>query len=306
MKFLLSWALVALSCTALFAQAPEVDTAEVARRGDMVVVAGEGPRSGSEDLFISMVSPPKSDSDRWFVTVITTPNCPYCERLKSDFRKAPELTALTAAVDPAKAWAHYNEYSTDDATQRYRVALYKTNSYPLIVVQPPRNGSYGDASTVVFQQAGYDGNPAKLAKAINSALKGYAAKLAETKQSNQFAQQGARQVAPPFAEPQQSQPYNPVVQQIPPQIPPQADGSPSLLAILNYLISGGNLFLGSIMLVGAGVYFVRQWRVSHQQKMLLTDAQYKAAEGLSNGLSGEDLQNVLAVLKELAQKKKAS
>ena len=49
--------------------------------------------------------------------------------------------------------------------------------FPTVVVQPPRNGRYGDAGTVVFQD-NYTGNPRELAGNIVQALKRYVGKVA--------------------------------------------------------------------------------------------------------------------------------
>src|SRR5690349_1108293 len=81
---------------------PQVDTAEVLRRGDMVIIAGEGPRGADEDAMRMATAPPPDESSMWFVTVIKTNNCQYCTRLHSDFQSAPELLAFVAATPPYK------------------------------------------------------------------------------------------------------------------------------------------------------------------------------------------------------------
>ena len=158
---------------------PQVDVAEVLRRGDMVVVAGEGPRGASEDAMRMATAPPPDESHMWFVTVIKTNNCPYCTKLHSDFQSAPELLAFVAATAPYKPWGHYNEYNVTDETQKWRLKAYRITGYPTIVIQPPRNGMWGNPRTVVFQTTGYDGNPKKLAQAITNGVRAYAAKMGE-------------------------------------------------------------------------------------------------------------------------------
>lgn len=158
---------------------PQVDVAEVLRRGDLVVVAGEGPRGAAEDAMRMATAPPPDESHMWFVTVIKTENCPYCTKLHSDFQSAPELLAFVAATAPYKAWGHYNEYNVSDETQKWRLKAYRITGYPTIVIQPPRNGMWGNPRTVVCQFTGYDGNPKKLATAITNGVRAYAAKMGE-------------------------------------------------------------------------------------------------------------------------------
>lgn len=245
--------LLGLIGSTLWAQAaPEVDSAEAVRRGDMVVVAGEGPRGAAEEAFLLAMAPPVDDSHKWFVTVFWMDNCPPCAKLKADFRKAPELTAFVAATDMDKAWAHYQEFNVHDESQKERLKHYRLDgAKPIIVIQPPRNGMWGPASTVVFQQSGYDGKPEKLSATIIATVKKFSAKMVEkgypkepSRQSGLSAGQGssltaslggARQVVeeavapvgtnPPFQPPVQPDPFQPQPQyqpQQPSQWPPPA------------------------------------------------------------------------------------
>jgi thioredoxin-related protein len=234
--------LLALTCSTLFAdeKAPEVDAAEVMRRGDMVIVAGEGPRSDATEAFLTAMAPPADDSHKWFVTVLTMKDCPACETLKKDFRNAPELLSFVTAPDEAKAWAHYNEFSINDATQKWRVKEYKATGFPTLVIQPPRNGMWGDPRTVVYQTSGYDGKSQKLADLIRDGVRKYSAKMAEqgypkmaprsasTAEANSFAASvigGARQqevgVDPPFETPARPDPFNPQYNPSPSPAPSQ-------------------------------------------------------------------------------------
>ena len=158
---------------------PQVDVAEVLRRGDLVVVAGEGPRGAVDDAMRMATAPPPDESHMWFVTVIKTKNCQYCTKLHSDFQSAPELLAFVAATSPYKPWGHYNEYDASDETQKWRLKAYRITGYPTIVIQPPRNGMWGNPRTVVMQLTGYDGNPRKLAQQITNGVRAYAAKMGE-------------------------------------------------------------------------------------------------------------------------------
>lgn len=265
--------LLALVCSVSFAQGviPEVDTAEVLRRGDLVVVAGEGPRGGDEEAFLSAMSPPADDSQKWFITVLTTKDCAFCDKLKSDFRKAQELLAFVAAPDETKAWAHYNEYSAQDATQAWRVKEFKVASFPTVVIQPPRNGMWGDPKVVVFQQSGYDGNAKKLADSIRSTVKAFSVKMHDKGyprlaiKSQSLVEGGSRQVAvdPPFVQPPQVDPFNPqyqpvtpVTPSVPSQWPPPATPvtptTPTTPSLPSGIFNLTNLLLA--VLVGLRVY----------------------------------------------------
>jgi hypothetical protein len=170
-----------LSLCALIGQvgkAPPVDMAEAVRRGESVTVVGEGPRGGSEEAFRLAVAPPPDDSGKWFVTVWTGPGCAPCEKLKKDFRNSPALLSFVAAPPGRLAWAHYNEYRTDDQTQASRRAAYKISAVPTVIVQPPVNGTWGNPRTVVFYEQGYDGRPEKLAERISAAVKSFSEVMA--------------------------------------------------------------------------------------------------------------------------------
>ena len=77
--------LAALTPLIAFAQEqpPEVDTAEILRRGDMVTYIN-GVMDDDTAAAADSLAPPPDDSHKWFVTVITTPNCQHCDRLKAD------------------------------------------------------------------------------------------------------------------------------------------------------------------------------------------------------------------------------
>lgn len=176
-------AMLVLCCSHLYAQAPkpkpkvappEVDVAEVVRRGAMVTQSGVGIRAGDAAAVISATAPPVDDANRWFVTVWTSANCAPCEKLKADFASSPDLLAFVDAPEHTTPWAHFNVYREDDATQAWRKARYRLDGYPTIVVQPPLDQSWGDPGTVIVSVKGYQGDPKKLAKQISDAVKTYA------------------------------------------------------------------------------------------------------------------------------------
>ena len=78
---------------------PEVDQAEVLRRGDLVQVVGDGVRSHDHDVFATAMGPPASDADKWFISVVSMQGCAGCEKLKKDWTTSPWLLALANPND---------------------------------------------------------------------------------------------------------------------------------------------------------------------------------------------------------------
>ena len=144
------------------ARAADVDRAEIMRLGDTVqhVTADTYGNTGI-DLFVEAMRPPADDSDKWFITVIGSQNCPPCARLKSDWRTNSSLLALADPDDPHQSWAHWHYYDTSDQSQMWRFAKIKLGDYPTVLVQPPRSGRYGRASTVIYHSQGYDGDASR-------------------------------------------------------------------------------------------------------------------------------------------------
>jgi thiol-disulfide isomerase/thioredoxin len=153
---------------------PEVDVAEAIRRGPMVTSSGMGVRSADETAIIKANAPPADDNNRWHITMFSSDSCPPCVKLKADFQKSPELLAFVAAPEGSIPWAHFNCYNCDDATQQWRIKPYKITVTPTIVVQPPRDWSWGDPGTVICKIQGYDGNAKTLAGKITANVREYA------------------------------------------------------------------------------------------------------------------------------------
>lgn len=171
------------------AAAPEVEREAILRLGNMVQRIG-GDEIGDENSdFVEAMAPPADDSGKWFIYVITSNACPPCSRLKKDWASNDDLRAFAKPDDAKNSWAHFTVYDKDDETQSWRFRGIKVDSYPTIVIQPPRSGAYGDPKTVVFQRAGYDGNAHKLAQAMSSAIKRYVQSLPK---------KGTAQRTPPF------------------------------------------------------------------------------------------------------------
>lgn len=134
--------------------------AEIQERGDWVEVPGNYGQS---------LSPPPSDANKWFVTVLASRSCGPCKRLLYDVETSKYLK-------PYKVWAHYNVFYAEDKTQDWRWRHINVRAYPTILIQPPRSEQFGDPATVVLQLDGYDGNPARLAHTIRAGIVRYIAK----------------------------------------------------------------------------------------------------------------------------------
>lgn len=183
MKSLISLALICLPAVA-FAQAdvPPAADQEILRRGSLVEHVGVGISDDSAAIAEAM-RPPADDSHKWFISIISTPNCRYCTQLERDFSTSSYLLAFANPHDYKTSWSHYNIYRSNDATQTWRFKKLKLVGYPTLVVQPPRSGEFGDPATVVWQKTGYDGDPKKLAAGLRAAISNYAVRQHQIRQS---------------------------------------------------------------------------------------------------------------------------
>ena len=158
------------------ANVPSAATEEIVRRGDLVQRI-DGIADGPDDLIAEALAPPADDSHKWFITIITQRNCQPCVKLRQDFAAAPQLQAFVNVEDHTKSWAHFNVYDSVDDSQKWRWEKLQVQGYPTLLIQPPRNGQYGDPRTVVFQRTGYSGDPKELAAVMSVAFKRYISKL---------------------------------------------------------------------------------------------------------------------------------
>jgi len=162
---------------------PEVDTAFVWRMGDTVQLVGDGHREGPTDEFVTAMGPPANDANKWFISVITSRGCSHCARLKADWQSSPELLAFGNPGDAKASWAHLNFYSYEDKSQAFRWEKIKVTAFPTILIQPPRDGSYGNPATVVGQPVGYSTAP-KLSAEMTAWFKAYLSKYHEKKRAD--------------------------------------------------------------------------------------------------------------------------
>lgn len=216
----------------------EVDATEASRWGERVVVVGEGPRAGDEGLFSAAMAPPETDDDVWFFSVWGCKGCVACKELHDNLQKSPHLTPFTAkAPDQKKPWAYVNYYLIEDATQAWRAKASQVSdksTFPILIVQPPRNGKFGSPRWVVdrIEAKEASGAPDKLAARIRSSVRLYCKKLSEggggiksarlfdIAEAQSLIGQSPTGASPPFAVPPQVPPFNPVYYP-PSETPPQ-------------------------------------------------------------------------------------
>ncbi|MGD9128688.1 MAG: hypothetical protein PVH19_15030, partial [Planctomycetia bacterium] len=186
--FLLSLAFIAASLVIInvcFADPPAgVDMGEVYRRGNSVEHI-DGFQADADAVF-EVMAPPASDADKWFVSVLTTPGCSGCKELLKKWETDDWLLSIADPSHPQKSWAHFSVYDTSDRSQAFRFKAMEVSVFPTVLVQPPRNGKYGSASTVVYQGV-YTGDARKLAEAINAAIRLYVTRVAEVQGGHQQA-----------------------------------------------------------------------------------------------------------------------
>ena len=291
MKFLLVM-LLALPWSSLsVADEPlEVNQTEVLRLGNLVQHVDGIRAEGNVDAFVEALGPPASDADKWFVSVLTMQGCAPCQKLKSDWATSPWLLALAHPSDPKQSWAHYNVYAHEDRSQAFRFESLQVTAYPTVIVQPPRSGKYGKASTVVFQGT-YGGDPQQLATNIVQAIRHYVAKF-EAAQPRQ-TQQGPIGVDPPWQPQPMSDPFAPNVAPVFPNarplIPPLFDERKPLIeipwgSIMAALTAGVSLPVIIGVVIWA-IYYIRSQRQAAGKELLLDDAM---------------LEKLVALLKQVA------
>jgi len=267
---------------------PHVAEQEILRRGNFVERI-DGYRNDVTDLIAEALRPPADDSHKWFITVITTRNCRYCESLKRDFATSANLRPFVDPEDHTNSWAHFNVFSIDDQTQAWRWEGIQLAGYPTLLIQPPRDNRYGDPKTVVLQKTGYDGDSQKLASSIRDTITRYVARFPQQPrqrgigQQTEPAEQQSRGYDPPFSPPPRVEPtpyapqpqfpfdYPPV-----PQPAPQPTINPlSLLAALLGSTLGSGGMTNLLLLVLAGFAGIRTFRKATGQKLLLDDNAYQ-------------------------------
>jgi len=301
--------LLLVASTLLAQDVPDIAEREILRRGDFVERIGDGHRADGPSLFAEAMRPPADDSHKWFISVVSMRACRYCDRLKGDFANSEHLRPFVNASDHTQSWAHYNVYQIEDETQKWRWEGIKFGGFPTLLVQPPRNGRFGDPKTVVWQKTGYDGDAKKLADELRKAIAAYAQKF--SRQQNEGVGQGLTDQSPgqsqygqyhqpgdyepPFTPPPQNDPtpYAPSPLQIPPLPTPVPSPTPVpvpspapnpvspfsslltlFLSLLGGLLTSGGLT--NLLLLGLAVLaIIRTYRKAMGYKLLLDDETYQ-------------------------------
>lgn len=313
---LLRWTALAAIAATIYAtqpagaQTPQVDVNEIIRRGDMVTAAGKGPRSAEHTAISDALAPPLDDSAKWFFSVIFDDG-PKSARLAADLQTAP-LSAFCQPNDPENSWSHFCKYKAGDKTQAWRWKDIRIDGYPTVIIQPPRNKSFGDPSAVVVQLTGYD-NAQRLNDQLRAGILNYVKTVqakraaqsthekkrrAETPIKNGFRQADAYSYedrAPPFELP------GPMPRPIPAQTPtfpfptnePTPGTNPPPGQALTLLISlaaglmGGASLTNLLLFALMGVQIYRSYRQTKGLPTILNDAQFSALVQTMRNLSGQ-------------------
>lgn len=251
---------------------------EVIRRGNHIELI-DGTQGS--DLVGDAMAPPEDDSHKWFISVITSANCKYCELLKNDIINDKNLKAWINTSSPSKSFTHYNIYRIEDQTQStWRFKNLKIKGVPTIVIQPPLNGEYGPNKTTVAQLTGYNGDAKALSDKIGQAITNYVKTLNQRKNVNSGNDEGykspapegfgQRQPRPEFLPPDPDKPNITPNDLIPPELEglkPKVPSLPSFpsLPSLNtlgespfFLMLGGlvQVFIGLISLIWNSVHTI--------------------------------------------------
>lgn len=129
---------------------PNKTAMEIARRGNMVELTG----TIRSDLIASAFAPPEDDSDKWFVTLVTKPNDADSQSLKHAIEDSKEMAPWVNASDPLLSATHYQvrPYDLKGINKDWLAGLTRLveeKGLPMVVLQPPRNGKFGQTKTIV-------------------------------------------------------------------------------------------------------------------------------------------------------------
>jgi hypothetical protein len=236
---------------------------EVMRRGAMVEHVGG--YEAAAPLFAEAVKPPQTDTDKWYLTVFTAPKCAPCEALKSAFRSDETLKAWANVDSPKDSYVHYTEISATDITQDWRrkhapalIELLKQNkAYPLVVIQPPLDGSYGDPQTCLPPIVGYT-NAADLVYKIRETTRLYVETTNNKSKPNPDR-------SPPFPLTDEQKKIQP------PTVQPKGPTVTAVTELINWLMSNPQLAAGVIALA---LYWFRKEIIAMGLRTAFSDAKF--------------------------------
>jgi hypothetical protein len=145
---------------------------EVMRRGHSVEHVSGGYESSIPEAYHEAAKPPADDSHKWFFTVFTAPHCGACEKLEAAFSDDDALKAWVDKSNPKDSFVHYHEIKIQDPTQGWRWGKLSGNRFPVLIIQPPLNGKYGDPKTALPPIEGFTSG-ADEAEKIRQTCKAY-------------------------------------------------------------------------------------------------------------------------------------
>lgn len=273
---------------------PQVDQAEVLRLGDTVQHVGDrGAAAEPADAFVAAMSPPESDADKWFISVLEMRGCAACAQLERDWATDEWLLALAVPGEPEKSWAHFRKYDKDDASQQFRWEGIKVSAFPTILVQPPRSGRYGEAATVVYQGV-YQGEPQRLARGISTAIRRYVARLEATRSAGELGPIGQTAADPPWQPAPRVTPGGPKPDGpfplLDPNIPPVPAETPAAAfpwtAVLTAAFAGFTVPT-AVALAAWVLMLVRERRRAARQPLLLDQPSFDALLALLQQWAGQ-------------------
>ena len=192
----------AVMALALFAQAegrdvPDSAKREIARRGSMAEHVGT-VRNG---LFCQALATPEDDSGKWYLTLIVKKGDAKSDAMRTMIAQNQAIRAWVDVANPKQSFTHFQEKSVDDQTQRDWLAPMQPAiaefGLPALVLQPPRNGKFGDSSRVVKTIHGVRTGE-DLDERLREAVKVYCESIDHPIQIGQASAENPMAVAPPF------------------------------------------------------------------------------------------------------------
>jgi hypothetical protein len=146
---------------------------EICRRGASCErVNGYQAANPLEQAFYEAMQPPSDDSDKWFITIYSSPNCPACEAMKDAFASDPVLKSWGDKDNPKDSATHFHIIDVKEPTQGWRHGRISGSQFPALIIQPPLNGKYGEATTALPKIIGFT-DAKSLARDIRDTCKTY-------------------------------------------------------------------------------------------------------------------------------------
>jgi len=215
--------------------------AEIQRRGAFKQELGT-IQADESDAVADALAPPENDSYKWFISVVTKDGDPASEQLMKDVATDPVFRAWVHIDKPSESFMHFQHRDANDATQKSWFkgiqADLDAGPYPIIVLQPPKNGVYGPNKTIVALLHGYGGDPKASVKKLRDAITLYVRTLykrdliqvSDMQKARYYGHEQSEPLGapPPFQLPPPPNNNNNVRPLVPANFPPQIDEPTSL------------------------------------------------------------------------------